>query len=201
MASSFKYTAIGNNNNKMMIKKNKTNKKANRNANVNSPSGPSGTNGASLVCVGSNSSSNSGHHSNCREIRRGHLFCNKKIAHRMQGAVKFKLSEDLDRYETLISSEVYFIEWFPATPSLKVYYEFRFFSNIDDVMINEDFIQAIQNSLRDASTNDIDDNSQKENQKKNDDSILNTPMSITTLPVLGKTPKTGCFLPQKQVTF
>ena len=45
----------------------------------------------------------------------------------MAGAVKFKLSEDLDGYETVISSEVYFIEWFPATSSLKVYYEFRFF--------------------------------------------------------------------------
>ena len=39
----------------------------------------------------------------------------------MEGALKFKLSEGLDRYETLISSEVYFIEWFPATSSIKVY--------------------------------------------------------------------------------
>ena len=68
------------------------------------------TNCASLVSV-SNNSNNSGrhnnHHSDSLEIRRGHLFCDKTIAHCVDGAVKFKSSQELDRYETLISSEVY----------------------------------------------------------------------------------------------
>ena len=46
------------------------------------------------------------------------------------------LSKDLDKYETLISSEVYFIEWFPAT-SLKVQY------------MNFCFIRITRKSLRD----------------------------------------------------
>ena len=61
----------------------------------------------------------------------------------MDCAVKFKLSEDLDRYQTLISTAVYFVESFPATSSLRVHYEFRFFSNVDHVMTYEDFTRGM----------------------------------------------------------
>ena len=157
MTSSSKYTAsvcgsittkceqeIGNNIMKRINAKNYKDKKPT--ANATTPSGTHGTNCASLVSVSISSNHSSHHnnyHSDSREIRYVRLFCNKRIAHCMDYAVKFKLSDDLDRYQTLISSEVHFVESFPATSSLRVHYEFRFFSNIDDVITDEDFTRCI----------------------------------------------------------
>ena len=124
----------------------KNNKDKKPTANAATPSGTHETNCASLVSVSINSNHSihyNNYHSDSREIRYVSLFCNKRIAHCMDCAVKFKLSEDLDRYQTLISTAVYFVESFPATSSLRVHYEFRFFSNIDDVITDEDFTRCI----------------------------------------------------------
>ena len=132
MVSSFKYTEtmwasdaikreheIDNNRMKKIDKKqkNKTDKKTK--ADARSSSGTGGTIGASTASVTSGSDSNNGGIIIVLILMAEKLdveiYLQQEIAHYMEGAVKFKLSEDLDRYETLISSEVYFIQWYSST--------------------------------------------------------------------------------------
>ena len=80
------------------------------------------------------------------KINKYHIFSNECIANCLENGLRFALHEQFDKFGTLLTIEVFYIERLNEN-QINVYLTLRFYSNVNDDNINDNLIKQIKQSL------------------------------------------------------